>query len=79
MNVLHVLAAAVVALGFFAVPLSAHHAWPVSRDKLVTVKGTVTSPRLPEGAPQTTTGAVLLATARLANSTGAPAMVWPPR
>jgi len=41
MNVLHVLAAAVVALVSFAVPLSAHHAWPVSYDKLVTVKGTV--------------------------------------
>jgi hypothetical protein len=25
-----------------AVPLSAHHAWPVSYEKLVTVKGTVT-------------------------------------
>jgi hypothetical protein len=25
-----------------AVPLSAHHAWPVSREKLVSVKGTVT-------------------------------------
>lgn len=25
-----------------AVPLSAHHSWPISRDKLVTVKGTVT-------------------------------------
>jgi hypothetical protein len=25
-----------------AVPLSAHHAWPVSREELVTVKGTVT-------------------------------------
>ena len=24
-----------------AVPLSAHHSWPVSRDQLVTVKGTV--------------------------------------
>jgi hypothetical protein len=24
-----------------AVPLSAHHSWPVNRDKLVTVKGTV--------------------------------------
>ena len=23
-------------------PLSAHHSWPISRDKLVTVKGTVT-------------------------------------
>ena len=41
MNVLHVLVAAVVALVSFAVPLSAHHAWPVSYDKLVTVKGTV--------------------------------------
>ena len=25
-----------------AIPLSAHHQWPVSRNKLVTVKGTVT-------------------------------------
>ena len=25
-----------------AVPLSAHHSWPVSRSRLVTVKGTVT-------------------------------------
>lgn len=25
-----------------AVPLSAHHSWPVSMDRLVTVKGTVT-------------------------------------
>jgi hypothetical protein len=25
-----------------AAPLSAHHQWPVSRDRLVTVKGTVT-------------------------------------
>jgi hypothetical protein len=25
-----------------AAPLSAHHSWPVSRDQLVTVKGTVT-------------------------------------
>jgi hypothetical protein len=24
-----------------AIPLSAHHSWPVSREKLVTVKGTV--------------------------------------
>ena len=24
-----------------AVPLSAHHSWPISRDRLVTVKGTV--------------------------------------
>ena len=40
---------AVLILGFLvltllsaAVPLSAHHQWPVSRDRLVTVKGTVT-------------------------------------
>jgi Family of unknown function (DUF6152) len=25
-----------------AIPLSAHHAWPVSRERLVSVKGTVT-------------------------------------
>jgi hypothetical protein len=40
---------AVLVLGFLvltllsaAAPLSAHHAWPVSREQLVTVKGTVT-------------------------------------
>ena len=32
----------VLALLTAAVPLSAHHAWPVSREQLVTVKGTVT-------------------------------------
>jgi hypothetical protein len=32
----------VLALLSAAVPLSAHHAWPVSRDELVTVKGKVT-------------------------------------
>jgi hypothetical protein len=32
----------VLALVFAAVPLSAHHSWPVSMDRLVTVKGTVT-------------------------------------
>jgi hypothetical protein len=31
----------VLALVSIAVPLSAHHSWPVNRDKLVTVKGTV--------------------------------------
>jgi hypothetical protein len=31
-----------VALALVSVPLSAHHSWPVSRDQLVTVKGTVT-------------------------------------
>jgi hypothetical protein len=30
-----------IALISGAVPLPAHHSWPVSRDKLVTVKGTV--------------------------------------
>jgi len=31
----------VLALVSGAIPLSAHHSWPVSREKLVTVKGTV--------------------------------------
>jgi hypothetical protein len=31
----------ILALAFSAVPLSAHHSWPVSREKLVTVKGPV--------------------------------------
>lgn len=37
------LAAAVVALALLGAPLSsfAHHSWPVSRSRLVTVKGTV--------------------------------------
>ena len=35
------LASVVVTLVLVAVPLSAHHSWPVNRDKLVTVKGTV--------------------------------------
>jgi Family of unknown function (DUF6152) len=30
-----------MALTFAAIPLSAHHSWPVSRAQLVTVKGTV--------------------------------------
>ncbi len=30
------------ALAVFALPLSAHHSWPVNMSKLVTVKGTVT-------------------------------------
>ena len=34
-------AIAVLALIFAAVPLSAHHSWPVSYAQLVTVKGTV--------------------------------------
>jgi uncharacterized protein DUF6152 len=32
----------ILALVFAAVPISAHHSWPVSRADLVTVKGTVT-------------------------------------
>jgi hypothetical protein len=32
----------ILALVSAAVPLSAHHLWPVTRDQLVTVKGTVT-------------------------------------
>jgi hypothetical protein len=31
----------IVALVSTSVPLSAHHSWPVSREQLVTVKGTV--------------------------------------
>ena len=31
----------ILAVLFAAAPLSAHHSWPISRDKLVTVKGTV--------------------------------------
>jgi hypothetical protein len=36
-----VLASITLALLFAAVPLSAHHSWPISREQLVTVKGTV--------------------------------------
>jgi hypothetical protein len=35
------LAAAAVLAALIAVPISAHHSWPVSYEKLVTVKGTV--------------------------------------
>ena len=35
------LATIVLALVLTAIPLSAHHSWPVSFEKLVTVKGTV--------------------------------------
>lgn len=41
MKTLHAFEAALIALVFLAVPLSAHHAWPVSYSKLVTVRGTV--------------------------------------
>jgi hypothetical protein len=41
MKALCVPALVVLALIFPAMPLSAHHSWPVSYDRLVTVKGTV--------------------------------------
>ena len=41
MKVLFVPAFVILALVSAVVPLSAHHSWPVSYDKLVTVKGTV--------------------------------------
>ena len=41
MKALRVPAILVLALVSAAVPLVAHHSWPVSYDKLVTVKGTV--------------------------------------
>lgn len=41
MKALWVSAFAVLALVSAVLPLSAHHSWPVSYDKLVTVKGTV--------------------------------------
>jgi hypothetical protein len=41
MKGLGVSAFVVLALVSAAAPLSAHHSWPISRDRLVTVKGTV--------------------------------------
>ena len=41
MNALHARLAVVLLLVFSAVPLSAHHSWPVNTSRLVTVKGTV--------------------------------------
>ncbi len=41
MKTLCVPALVILALGSAVVPLSAHHSWPVSFDRLVTVKGTV--------------------------------------
>jgi len=41
-NNLFVSAIVILALVSAAVPLSAHHSWPVSYSQLVTVKGTVT-------------------------------------
>src|SRR5205809_5695617 len=42
MKALCVPAFVILALVSAVVPLSAHHSWPVSYDRLVTVKGTVT-------------------------------------
>lgn len=42
MKTLCVSAVLILALVLAAMPLAAHHSWPVSYDKLVTVKGTVT-------------------------------------
>jgi hypothetical protein len=41
MKALYVPAIAVLVLVSVAIPLSAHHSWPVSNDHLVTVKGKV--------------------------------------
>jgi hypothetical protein len=41
MNAVHTRLAVVLLLVFSAVPLSAHHSWPVNTSRLVTVKGTV--------------------------------------
>jgi Family of unknown function (DUF6152) len=41
MKLLHSQVVVVVALVSVAVPLSAHHSWPVNNSTLVTVKGTV--------------------------------------
>ena len=41
MRVLFVPALVILALASAAMPLSAHHSWPVSMSRLVTVKGTV--------------------------------------
>jgi hypothetical protein len=42
MKIFHIPALLTLAFVSLAVPLAAHHAWPVSYAKLVTVKGTVT-------------------------------------
>jgi hypothetical protein len=41
MRTLFVSVSVVLALVFAAVPLSAHHSWPLNMSRLVTVKGTV--------------------------------------
>jgi Family of unknown function (DUF6152) len=42
MKILCVPALVILTLVSAVAPLSAHHSWPISRDRLVTVKGTVT-------------------------------------
>jgi hypothetical protein len=42
MKALRVPAFVILALASAVIPLSAHHSWPVTYDRLVTVKGTVT-------------------------------------
>jgi len=42
MKVLCVPALVILTLVSAVAPVSAHHSWPISRDRLVTVKGTVT-------------------------------------
>lgn len=41
MKTLYVRALVILTLVSAAMPLSAHHSWPISNDRLVTVKGTV--------------------------------------
>jgi hypothetical protein len=41
MKTLRILALVILTPVFAVMPLSAHHSWPVSYDRLVTVKGTV--------------------------------------
>jgi len=42
MKTLYIPGFVILALVSAVMPLSAHHSWPISRDRLVTVKGTVT-------------------------------------
>ena len=41
MKTLRVPAFVILALVSVAIPLTAHHSWPISRDHLVTIKGTI--------------------------------------
>ncbi len=51
MKVLLVPTFTVLALLAAAIPVSAHHSWPVKSDRLVTVKGTVDRVRVGQSAP----------------------------